>query len=140
MNRNACAKWQGNPREGAGTLSTGSEALSEAQYAGCSADGGGTCPEELIAAALAGCFATALAKELSVAGLRPELIESSVIVTVGESAADGSISYFQLNVRAKVPDSSQDQVIQAALAAKVNSPVARLLKTTISMTASLDLT
>lgn len=138
LNRNAAATWRGSPQEGAGTLTTGSEALAEAQYAGCSANGGTTCPEELIAAALAGCFATALAKELSLDGLRAELIQSSVIVTVDESADDGSISYLQLNVRAKVPHSSQDQFVHAALAAKANSPVARLLKTTISMTASLE--
>jgi organic hydroperoxide reductase OsmC/OhrA len=66
------------------------------------------------------------------------LIESSVIVGADETAADASISYLQLNVRAKVPTLSQDQFIQAALAAKASSRVARLLKTTISMTASLE--
>jgi osmotically inducible protein OsmC len=138
VNRNASAIWRGNRPEGAGTLSTGSEVLSQAQYSARSADGVSTNPEELIAAALAGCFATALAKELSLAGLHPEQIESCVIATVDGSAAEDPISHLQLNIQAKVPGCSQDQFVVAALAAKANSPMARLLKTTISMTAHLD--
>jgi osmotically inducible protein OsmC len=138
VNRNATATWQGSPTEGTGTITTGSEALSDARYATGSADGGATCAEELLAAAVAVCFASELAKGLHLAGLCAELIESSVIVGADETAADPSISYLQLNVRVKVPALSQDQFIQAALSAKANSRVARLLKTTISMTASLE--
>jgi lipoyl-dependent peroxiredoxin len=138
VNRNASAIWRGNRREGAGTLSTGSAVLSEAQYSPRSVDGLTTDPPELIGAALAGCFTKALAKELNLAGLSAELIETSVIVTVDGVPGDGLINHLQLNIQAKVPDSSQDQFVVAALAAKANSPMARLLKTTISMTAHLD--
>lgn len=138
VNGNATATWRGSLPEGPGTITTGSEALLDARYATSSADGGATCPEELLAAAVAVCFASELAKELHLAGLCAELIESSVIVAADETAPHASISYLQLNVRAKVPALSQDQFIQAALTAKANSRVARLLKTTVSMTASLE--
>jgi osmotically inducible protein OsmC len=119
-------------------LTSGSEALSETQYSPRVVEGLPTDAPELIAAALAGCFATALARELTLAGLHPECIDSTATATVDDFRTGGVISHLQLNVRAKVPDSSQNQFLVAALAARASSPVVRLLKTTISMTASLE--
>jgi len=136
VNRSASAIWQGNRPQGAGLLSTESDALSKAPY---SLDANiGTNPDELIAAALAASFSVALARELTLAGLHPASIHSTATATGDESIAGGMISHLQLNIRAKVPDSSQDQFVLAALAARASSPVVRLLKTTISMTAHLE--
>lgn len=94
-------------------------------------------PAALIASALAGGFTTALARELTLAGLHVETIESSVTATVDGLAGDEVISHLQLDIRAKVPDSTQNQFVVAALTAKAKASVVRLLKTTISMNASL---
>lgn len=101
-------------------------------------EGIGTNPDELVAAALAGCFSMAFAKELILVGLHPHFIESTAIASADEFIAGPVISHLQLDVRATVPDATQAQFVHAALAAKASSPVARLLKTTISMTAHLE--
>jgi osmotically inducible protein OsmC len=98
----------------------------------------GTNPDELIAAALAGCFAMTLAKELIQAELRPEQISVTAMATSEELPAGWTITHIQLDVQAKVPSATQDQFIVAALAAKTTCPIARVLNATISMTASLD--
>lgn len=141
MNRNASAIWRGNLHNGAGTLTTESSVLSQTDFScrGSLVDGAGTNPDELIAAALAGCFAMALARELALAGLQAESIESKAIATVEEFFTGWMISHIQLNIMARVPNSSQEQFIVAALAAKNGCSIARVLNTTISMTASLQM-
>ena len=136
MNPHASAIWRGNRNEGSGTLSTESDVLSETPYS--FEAGVGTTPEELVAAALVGCFSISLAKELALAGFHPERIDTTVTATVNRSESVGMISHCQLDVRAKVLSGSQDEFVRAALAAKKNSPIARLLSTTISMTAHLE--
>jgi osmotically inducible protein OsmC len=140
MNRNASAVWNGNPHDGAGTLTTESGVLSKTHYAFGTpfSDGIGTDPYELIAASLGSCFAMKLAKELIRAGLHPERISATATATLKELGDGWMISHIQLDVQAKVPGSTQDQFIVAALAAKTTCPIARVLNTTISMTASLD--
>jgi len=140
MNRNASAVWKGNPHDGAGTLTTESGVLSKTQYAFRTPfpEGIGTNPYELMAASFSGCFAMALARELILAGLSPERISATATATLKELRDDWTISHIQLDVQAKVPGSTQDQFIVAALAAKTTCPIARVLNTTISMTASLD--
>lgn len=98
----------------------------------------GTHPDELIAAALVRCFLIVLANELRNLSLHPELLEGTAVATADDSNLCGMISHLQLDIRAKVPGASQEQFIHASLAAKANAPIARLINTTISMTAHLD--
>ena len=141
MNRNDSAVWTGNLHQGEGTLTTESGVLSETQYShGTSfVEGIGTNPDELIAASLSGCFTMALSSELSLCGFHPERIETSASATLEDLAAGWTVTHMQLDVHATVPDASQARFIDAAIAAKTNCPIARLLKTNISMTATLDL-
>jgi osmotically inducible protein OsmC len=140
MDRNASAVWKGTLHEGEGTLSTESGVLSETQYSyrNSFVDGIGTNPDELIAASLGGCFSMALSNELGLAGFHPENIETTATATLEDLAAGWTVTHIQLDVHANVPDASQAHFMDAALAAKTNCPMARLLKTNISMTASLD--
>ena len=140
MNRDASAVWKGNLHEGEGTLTTESGVLAETQYSyrNSFVDGIGTNPDELIAASLGGCFSMALSNELGLAGFHPENIETTATATLEDLAAGWTITHMQLDVHANVPDASQAHFMDAALAAKANCPMARLLKTNISMTASLD--
>jgi lipoyl-dependent peroxiredoxin len=140
MNRNASAVWKGSLHEGEGTLTTESGVLAETQYSyrNSFVDGIGTNPDELIAASLGGCFSMALSNELGLAGFHPENIETTATATLEDLAAGWTITHMQLDVHANVPDASQAHFMDAALAAKANCPMARLLKTNISMTASLD--
>ena len=140
MNLNASAVWKGTLHEGEGTLTTESGMLSETQYSyrNSFVDGIGTNPDELIAASLGGCFSMALSNELGLAGFHPENIETTTTATLEDLAAGWTVTHMQLDVHANVPDASQAHFMDAALAAKTNCPMARLLKTNISMTASLD--
>ena len=140
MNRNASAVWTGTHQEGEGTLTTESGVLLETQYSHRTSfvDGIGTNPDELIAASLGGCFTMALSSELGLCGFHPKRIETTATATLEDLAAGWTITHVQLDVRANVPDASQALFIDAAIAAKTNCPIARLLNANISMTASLD--
>lgn len=140
MNRNASARWTGNLHQGEGTLTTESGVLSETQYSyGTSfIEGIGTNPDELMAAALSGCFSMALSNKLGLAGFHPERIETTATATLEDLPAGWTITHMQLDVHADVPDVSRIAFMAAALDAKTNCPVSRLLNTNISMTASLD--
>ena len=140
MNRNASALWKGNLHEGEGTLTTESGVLSKTQYSFRTrfAEGRGTNPDELIAASLGGCFSMALSNELGLCGFHPQRIETTATATLEDLAAGWTVTHIQLDVHANVPDASQAGFMDAAIAAKTNCPISRLLKTNISMTASLD--
>jgi lipoyl-dependent peroxiredoxin len=140
MNRNASALWKGSLHGGEGTLTTESGVLSETQYSFQTrfAEGIGTNPDELIAASLGGCFSMALSNELGLSGFHPKSIETTATATMEDLTEGWTLTHVQLDVRANVPDASQARFMGAALAAKTNCPIARLLKTNISMTASLD--
>ena len=140
MNRNASAVWKGTLHEGEGKLTTESGVLTQTQYShGTSfVEGIGTNPDELIAASLSGCFSMALSSELSLCGFHPERIETIATATMEDLAAGWTLTRMQLDVRANVPDASQARFIDAAIAAKTKCPIARLLNTNISMTASLN--
>ncbi len=139
MDRNASAVWQGNLHGGEGTLTTESGVLSETQYSyGTSfSEGIGTNPDELIAASLSGCFTMALSNELVLRGFHPERIETRATAILEDLAAGWTVTHVQLDVHANVRNTSQACFMEAAIAAKTNSPIARLLKTNISMNASL---
>jgi len=140
MNRNALAVWKGNLHDGAGTLTTESGVLSETQYSYQKSfdEGIGTNPDELIAASLGGCFSMALSNELGLFGFHPTRIETVATATLEDLVAGWTVTHIQLDVNASVPDVSQARFVEAALAAKTKSPIARLFNTNISMTASLN--
>ena len=140
MHREATVLWEGSLREGIGTISTESGVLSDTQYSFCTrfAEGTGTNPDELVAASLGGCFAMALANELDLSGFHPKRIETTATATMENLAAGWTLTRIQLKVHATVPNVSQPLFMEAALAAKTNCPIARLLKANISMIASLD--
>jgi lipoyl-dependent peroxiredoxin len=137
MNRNAAALWKGTLHEGEGTLTTESGVLSETQYS-FRTRFGGTNPDELIAASLGGCFSMALSNELGLCGFHPQRIETKATATLEDLTAGWTVTHIQLDVHANVPDASQARFMDAAIAAKTNCPISRLLKTNISMTARLD--
>jgi lipoyl-dependent peroxiredoxin len=140
MNRNASAVWRGNLKGGDGTLTTESGVLSKTQFSHGTifAEGIGTNPDELMAASLGGCFSMALSRELGLCGFHPERIETTATATLEDLAAGWTVTHMQLDVHASVPDASQARFVDAALAARSNCPMARLLNTNISMSATLD--
>jgi osmotically inducible protein OsmC len=140
MHRKASIIWNGTLREGTGTMTTDSGVLSATQYSFRTrfAGGVGTNPDELIAASLGGCFSMALSNELGLSGFHPERIETTATATLEDLAAGWTITRIQLDVHASVPDVSPPAFMDAALLAKRNCPIGRLLNTTISMTASLN--
>jgi osmotically inducible protein OsmC len=135
MPRSATAVWNGSGKEGTGYLSTQSTILNKTQYSFKSrfADGPGTNPEELIAAAHAGCFTMKLSFVLGEAGFTPDEIETKCEVTLLE----GAITKSHLVVKAKVPGISKEKFDECAANAKANCPVSKVLNTNISMEAGL---
>lgn len=140
MNRKASVIWEGTFRQGSGTMSTESGALCELGYSHrtCVENGIGINLDELIAAALGACFSMALARELGLCGLSPERIETTVTASLEELAAGWTMTRIQLDVHAQVPGATQSEFVAAALQAKGNCSIARLLNTNVSMTASLN--
>ena len=140
MKRTASAVWQGDLKGGKGTVSTQSGVLKDTQYSFSTRfeDGKGTNPEELIAAAHAGCFSMALSAQLGTMGLTPESIRTSAAVSL-EKVGDGfSITAVHLTVKAKVPGADAPQFETAANNAKAGCPVSKVLNATITMDASLE--
>jgi lipoyl-dependent peroxiredoxin len=140
MARKATAVWNGMLRDGNGTISTESGVLSKANYSFTSRfeNGKGTNPEELIAAAHAGCFSMALSAQLGNAGLKPETIETTAAVTLEKQGDSFSITKIHLDVKARIPNADQAAFEKAAEAAKAGCPVSKVLKATITMTAQLE--
>jgi len=135
MPKSATAVWNGSGKEGTGYLTTQSTVLNKTQYSFKSrfADGPGTNPEELIAAAHAGCFTMKLTFVLGAAGFTPDEIETKCDVTL----ADGAITKSHLTVKAKIPGISKEKFDECAADAKANCPVSKVLNTDISMEAAL---
>jgi osmotically inducible protein OsmC len=129
MERTASAVWNGSLKEGKGTISTQSGTLKETQYSFGSrfAEGTGTNPEELIAAAHAGCFSMALSAQLSEAGFVPESIETSARVTLDVHAAP-TITKIHLTTKAKIPNIDKAKFDELAANAKNGCPVSKVLK------------
>jgi osmotically inducible protein OsmC len=140
MKRSASAVWKGGLRDGKGTISTDSGVLSDAQYSFATRfeQGTGTNPEELIAAAHAGCFAMALSNELGQAGLTPERISTTAAVTLEKTEAGFTITAVHLNVSAKVPGATRQAFETAANSAKAGCPVSKVLNAKITMEAGLE--
>ncbi|HEV2490081.1 MAG TPA: OsmC family protein [Candidatus Acidoferrales bacterium] len=139
MIRKASAVWNGSLRDGKGTISTESGVLSNTPYSFATRfeSARGTNPEELIAAALAGCFTMALSAELGKAGITPESLETSAAVTLEKLEAGFTITKVHLDVSARIPNADQAAFDKAAQTAKAGCPISRLLKAEITMTAHL---
>jgi len=140
MKRTASAVWNGGLKTGKGGISTESGVLANAQYSfGTRFEAGkGTNPEELIAAAHAGCFSMALAAQLEAAGLTAASIDTIAGVTLLKTDAGFTITAVHLQTRAKVPGASQQQFDAAAGNAKAGCPVSRVLKAEITLDAKLE--
>jgi osmotically inducible protein OsmC len=139
MKRKASAVWQGNLRGGKGAISTASGVLANTQYSFATRfeEGIGTNPEELIAAAHAGCFSMALSGQLASANLIADRIDTTATVTLEKTDAGFTITAVHLDVRAAVPGASAEAFATAANNAKAGCPVSRVLNAKITMDAQL---
>ena len=141
MKRKGSAVWTGGLKEGKGTVSTESGVLKSAQYSfGTRFENGiGTNPEELIAAAHAGCFSMALSGQLGAASMTAESINTTATVTLEKTDAGFTVTAIHLDVVAKIPGADKAAFDTAAKNAKEGCPISRLLKpgTTITMDAKL---
>ena len=140
MKRKASAVWQGGLKDGKGTISTDSGVLAATQYSFSTRfeDGIGTNPEELIAAAHAGCFSMALSGQLGNAGMTAESINTTATVTLEKTDAGFTITKVHLDVTARIPGAEQAAFETAANNAKAGCPISRLLKAEITMDARLE--
>ena len=140
MRRKASAVWNGGLKDGKGTISTDSGVLSETQYSFSTRfeDGKGTNPEELIAAAHAGCFSMALSGQLGQAGLTAESINTTATVRLERTDSGFAITSVHLEVKAKVPGADQQAFETAANNAKAGCPVSKVLNAEITMEATLE--
>lgn len=140
MKRNASAIWKGGLKDGKGTISTDSGVLSETQYSFSTRfeDGKGTNPEELIAAAHAGCFSMALSGQLAQVNLTPESIRTTASVRLDKTDSGFAITAIHLEVKAKVPGADQQAFEKAANNAKSGCPVSKVLNASITMNATLE--
>ena len=128
MDRSASAVWHGKIMDGTGTISTQSGTLKETQYSFKTrfADGVGTNPEELIAAAHAGCFTMAFSGQVTEAGLTPETIETTAVLTLDVHGAP-TITKIHLTMKAKIPGIDKAKFDEIAAGAKAGCPISRLL-------------
>jgi osmotically inducible protein OsmC len=140
MQRKGSAIWTGDLKNGTGQLSVESGVLFETPYSFKTrfGDGKGTNPEELIAAAHAGCFSMALSNELGKAGLTAASINTTATVRIEAVSGGFAIPAIHLNVRAKIPGANQAAFEAAANSAKTGCPVSKLFNAEITMEATLE--
>ncbi len=140
MKRNANAVWKGGLKGGKGTISTDSGVLSETQYSFNTRfeEEKGTNPEELIAAAHAGCFSMALSAQLENAGLVAESIRTTASVRLDKTDAGFAITSVHLDVAARVRGADRQVFETAAQNAKAGCPVSKALNAEITMDARLE--
>jgi len=140
MERKASAVWIGGFKEGSGALSTSSGVLSNISYSFATRfeSQPGTNPEELIAAAHAGCFSMALAAQLDSKGVKPESINTSAALTLEQQNGKWTITAIHLALSARVPGIDPATFEKAAREAKRGCPVSRVLKAKITMEATLE--
>lgn len=139
MKRNASAHWEGGLKDGKGTISSDSGVLSQTQYSFGTRfeDGIGTNPEELIAAAHAGCFSMALSGQLGAAGLTAESIDTTASVTLDKVDGGFAITKVHLEVEVSIPGADEEAFNTAAQNAKAGCPVSKVLNAEITMDARL---
>ena len=137
INRKATAVWKGTGKEGTGTISTQSTVLENTQYSFNTrfADGKGTNPEELIAAAHAGCFAMKLSFELNAEGFTADELNATATVTL--DPAKGQVTKSHIDLKASIPEITAEKFAAIADKAKKECPISQLLNAEISLTAEL---
>jgi len=140
MQRTATAVWSGSLKEGKGAISTQSGVLNETPYSFVTRfeNGKGTNPEELIAAAHAGCFTMALSAQLGTMNFMPQSLRTTATLSLEKLEAGWTISKIHLDLAARIPGITKEAFDSAAASAKSNCPVSRLLKAEITLTASLE--
>ena len=140
MKRSAKAQWAGDLKSGAGNISTDSGTLASTPYSFHSRfeQGKGTNPEELLAAAHAGCFTMAVSSQLSQADLKAEKLETTCTITLEQQAGSFAITESHLELTAKIPGASQEAFDKATQAAKEGCPVSKLYKANITLNAHLE--
>ena len=139
MQRKASAVWKGSLKDGKGAISSASGVLKDTPYSFSTRfeNAAGTNPEELIAAAHAGCFTMALSVQLGTAGLTPDSLETSATLTMEKLDSGWTITAVHLDVVGRVPNASPEAFAKAAEAAEKGCPVSKVLKATITMSAKL---
>jgi len=140
MKRTASAVWQGDLKKGQGTLSTQSGVFNKTQYSFATRfeNGIGTNPEELIAAAHAGCFAMSLSKFLGNAGFTPEELSTRATLTLEQVEGNWAITTIHLDLSGRVPGIDEAKFDEIADQAKAGCPVSRVLKADITLTKKLE--
>lgn len=140
MDRKASAAWSGGLKDGKGSLSTDSGVLKQTQYSFSTRfeNGVGTNPEELLAAAHAGCFTMALSGQLGKAGLTAKKLETTATVTLAKDGEGFSITKSHLDLVAQIPGADKSKFDAAVKAAETGCPVSKLFKAEISVTARLE--
>ena len=139
MIRTASASWTGDVKQGKGTVSTQSGVLKETAYSFTTRfeDGIGTNPEELIAAAHAGCFTMATSGALGRAGFTAERLDTQAKLTLEQVEGAWTVTAIHLDLKAKIPGIDAAKFEEIANGAKANCPISRLLNTKISLEAKL---
>ena len=140
MQRKASAVWQGGLKNGKGTVSTASGVLNDTPYSFTTRfeQGAGTNPEELVAAAHAGCFAMALSAQLEGAGMTAEKLEVTATVKFEKLDAGWTVTESHLDLSAHIPGADPDKFQTAAKNAETGCPISRLLKAKITLSAKLN--
>ena len=140
MKRKASAVWQGGLQDGKGSISTESTVLKETQYSFSTRfeNGVGTNPEELIAAAHAGCFSMALSAELGKANLKAERIDTTATVTLDKVDGGFAITSSHLDVKVRIPGADKAAFDKAAGDAEKGCPISKVLNARVSMNATLE--
>ena len=139
MKRTGSAQWSGDLKSGKGTVSTASGILANAPYSFQTRfeEGKGTNPEELLAAAHAGCFTMALSAQLAQAGLTAESLETTCAISLEKQPDGFAITESHLDLKARVPGATQEAFDTAVQNAKSGCPVSKLYKTNITLNAQL---
>ena len=140
MKRKASAIWRGGLKNGRGNLSTESGVLRETPYSFSTRfeNEMGTNPEELVAAAHAGCFAMAFSAELGKTGIMPDAISVTATVSLDKTDAGWTVTASHLDVTAKIPGADKTQVLGIANVAKLGCPISRLLRANVTMDAKVE--
>ena len=140
MKRSAQAHWSGDLKSGAGALSTESATLSNTSYSFHSRfeQGKGTNPEELLAAAHAGCFTMAVSAQLAGAGLKAENLDTTCTITLEQKDGNFAITESHLELKARIPGATKETFDKAVQEAKAGCPVSKLFNANITLTAHLE--
>ncbi|HEU5275344.1 MAG TPA: OsmC family protein [Xanthobacteraceae bacterium] len=140
MKRTASAAWSGDLKQGKGSVTTQSGLLKDSPYSFTTRfeNGAGTNPEELIAAAHAGCFTMATAAALGRAGFTPDKLATTASLTLEQVSGNWTITTVDLQMTAKVPGIDAKKFQEIAADAKANCPVSRVLNAKISLDAKLE--